>query len=253
MTPTMTDTLPRSPARPTGSASASPPAALRRTPVDHSDLAARDRTAQVYKMRVFGIDMYVASGPDAFEQIFVNRDKAFASGPAWSHFIGPFFHRGLMLLDFDEHLHHRRIMQHAFGNEALRRYHALMVPHLRRNLAAWGDDEAPRLQRMFKDLTLDLALEVFVGVDLDAPERRRINKAFIEAVRAGTSIIRRELPLGIGPWSNGLAARRVLEEFFHAALAGQAPRRRRRPLRSALRGPATTTATSSPTPTSSTT
>ncbi len=49
------------------------------------------------------------------------------SGPAWSHFIGPFFHRGLMLLDFDEHLHHRRIMQHAFGTDELRRYHELLA------------------------------------------------------------------------------------------------------------------------------
>ena len=50
-----------------------------------------------------------------------------------------------MLLDFEEHLHHRRLMQHAFGTDELRRYHALMAPHLRRNLAAW-DVEHPRLQ-----------------------------------------------------------------------------------------------------------
>ncbi len=29
--------------------------------------------------------------------------------------IGPFFHRGLMLLDFDEHMFHRRIMQEGIG------------------------------------------------------------------------------------------------------------------------------------------
>ena len=123
-----------------------------------------------------------------------------------------------MLLDFEEHLHHRRIMQHAFGAEELRRYHELMVPHIRRFLAEWGDVEKPRLQRMFKDLTLDLALEVFVGVELEAAERQRINRAFVQAVRAGTSIVRRDLPGGIGPWSKGLAARRMLEEFFYGAL-----------------------------------
>lgn len=190
---------------------------LRREPVTHSTWL-REHYGQVYKMRVFGIEMYVVSGPDAFEQVFVNRDKIFASGPAWSHFIGPFFHRGLMLLDFDEHLHHRRIMQHAFGSEELRRYHALMVPHLRRNLASWEGVERPLLQRMFKDLTLDLALEVFVGVELSEDERRRINQAFVAAVRAGTSLVRRDLPGGIGPWSKGLAARKVLEDFFYGAL-----------------------------------
>jgi cytochrome P450 len=190
---------------------------LRRDPIGHS-ARLRETYGPVYRMRVFGVDMYTLTGPDAFERVFVNKDKAFASGPSWSHFIGPFFNRGLMLLDFEEHLHHRRIMQHAFGAEELRRYHELMVPHIRRFLAEWGDVEKPRLQRMFKDLTLDLALEVFVGVELEAAERQRINKAFIQAVRAGTSIVRRDLPGGIGPWSKGLRSRQILEEFFYGAL-----------------------------------
>ena len=109
---------------------------LRHHPIEHSAWLRRTY-GPVYKMSVFGIDMHVTSGPEAFERVFINRDREFASGPAWSHFIGPFFTRGLMLLDFDEHLHHRRIMQTAFSNQALARYHALMVPHIRRNLAAW--------------------------------------------------------------------------------------------------------------------
>ena len=190
---------------------------LRRDPVGHSAWL-REQYGEVYRLRVFGADLHVVSGPDAFEQILVNRDKVFANGPAWSHFIGPFFHRGLMLLDSEEHLHHRRIMQHAFGADELRRYHALMAPHLRRNLAAWDVEGTPRLQQLLKDLTLDLALEVFVGLELDAEERQRINRAFVTAVRAGTSVVRRALPGGLGPWSRGLAARAVLEDFFRSAL-----------------------------------
>ncbi len=189
----------------------------RHHPIEHPEKL-RHRFGETYKMRVWGIDLYVANGPDAFEAMFVNRDKIFASGPSWSYFIGPFFHRGLMLLDFEEHLHHRRIMQHAFGATELRRYHELIVPHLRRNLEGWKGVEAPHLQRMFKDLTLDLALEVFVGVDLTATERARINKAFIDAVRAGTAILRRDLPGHVGQWGRGIAAREVLEEFFYSAL-----------------------------------
>ncbi len=191
---------------------------LRRHPVAHAHWLF-DRYGQVTRLGVFGIRLYSVNGPDAFETVFVNRDKVFASGPAWSHFIGPFFHRGLMLLDFDEHLHHKRIMQHAFSHEALRRYHAMMVPHVQRNLSEWatvaGTDDS-RLHTMFKDLTLDLALEVFVGVELEPAERTRINRAFIDAVRAGTAIIRRPMPGGA--WSRGLRARRVLEEFFRSEL-----------------------------------
>lgn len=186
----------------------------------------REQYGEVFKVRVFGIEMHVLSGPDAFEQVFVNRDKSFASGPAWSHFIGPFFHRGLMLLDFEEHLHHRRLMQQAFGVEELKHYHRLQVPHVRRNLADWDrwattdghHARQPQLERLFRDLTLDLALEVFVGLDLPKAERTRINRAFIQAIGGGTAIVRRDLPGHVGPWGRGLAARKVLETFFRDAL-----------------------------------
>jgi cytochrome P450 len=173
-------------------------------------------------MNVFGTTLYAAYGLDAAEQVLINRDRIFANGPAWSHFIGPFFRRGLMLLDFDEHLHHRRILQHAFTNDALRRYHAVMVPHIRSGLATWASVERPRMHQLFKELTLDLALETFVGVELTRAEQDRINAAFIDAVRAGTSIVRANVP-GT-PWARGLAARKVLEEFFFTHL----PEKRRR-------------------------
>jgi cytochrome P450 len=194
---------------------------LRKRPIEHNDLL-RSRHGDVVKMNVFGTTLYAAYGLDAAEQVLINRDRVFANGPAWSHFIGPFFRRGLMLLDFDEHLHHRRILQHAFTNEALRRYHAVMVPHIRSGLAGWESVERPRMHQLFKELTLDLALETFVGVELSKAEQDRINQAFIDAVRAGTSIVRANVP-GT-PWARGLAARKVLEEFFFAHL----PEKRRR-------------------------
>ena len=187
---------------------------LRSKPVEHNEFL-RENYGDVVKMKIFGVTMYTAYGLDAAEQVLINRDREFANGPAWSYFIGPFFRRGLMLLDFDEHLHHRRILQQAFTTEALHRYHTMLVPHLRKNLAEWEPGEV-RLHQLFKELTLDLALEIFVGVDLSPAEQQRVNKAFIAAVRAGTSIIRRPIPGG--PWAKGLAARKLLEEFFYTHL-----------------------------------
>lgn len=188
---------------------------MRRNPIGENDKA-RAQYGEVLKINIFGTTLYACYGMDAAEQILINRDRVFANGPAWSHFIGPFFHRGLMLLDFDEHLHDRRIMQAAFTNDAMRRYHAVMVPHIRSGLAAWADEPTPRMYDLFKDLTLDLALETFVGVELDEAEKKRLNKAFIAAVRAGTSVIRANVP-GT-PWAKGLAARKVLEGFFYEHL-----------------------------------
>ena len=59
-----------------------------------------------------------ALGPDAAQVIYSNRNKDY-SQQGWVPVIGPFFHRGLMLLDFDEHMFHRRIMQEAFVRSRL--------------------------------------------------------------------------------------------------------------------------------------
>jgi cytochrome P450 len=188
---------------------------MRRDPVGHNDYA-RAKWGEVLKLNIFGTTLYACYGMDASEQIMINRDRVFASGPAWSHFIGPFFNRGLMLLDFDEHLQHKRVMQMAFTNDAMRRYHQVMVPHIRSGLEQWADVKNPRMHELFKAHTLDLAIEAFVGVDLPRHDQDRINKAFIAAVRGGTSIIRANVP-GT-PWAKGLAARKVLEEFFYTNL-----------------------------------
>ena len=63
----------------------------------------------------------VALGPDAIQALYSNRNKDF-SQQGWVPAIGPFFKRGLMLLDFDEHMYHRRIMQEAFVRTRLAGY-----------------------------------------------------------------------------------------------------------------------------------
>src|ERR1700712_4949677 len=81
-----------------------------------------DRYGPVYWTKAFGRKAVNFVGPDAVGEVLQNRDHAFANGPGWGFLIGKFFPRGLMLLDFDEHHRHRRIMQQAFTNERLAGY-----------------------------------------------------------------------------------------------------------------------------------
>jgi cytochrome P450 len=53
--------------------------------------------------------------------VFANKNKDYCQR-GWQPVIGPFFKRGLMLLDFEEHLYHRRIMQEAFTRTRLAGY-----------------------------------------------------------------------------------------------------------------------------------
>jgi cytochrome P450 len=177
-----------------------------------------DRYGPVSSMRAFGINVIHAQGPDAVGQVLQNRDRAYASGPGWSYLIGPFFRRGLMLLDFDEHHQHRRIMQQAFTHDRLAGYLDPMNRTLAADLDRWAAGGQFRVYPAIKQLTLDVATRTFMAAQL-GPEADRINRAFADCVRAGTAIVR--FPVPGGRWARGLAGRKALERFLCPQLAAK--------------------------------
>ncbi|WP_344734377.1 cytochrome P450 [Nocardioides fonticola] len=157
-------------------------------------------------------------GPEACEAALTNRDKAFVNGPAWTEVIGPFFQRGLMLLDFEEHHMHRRIMQQAFTRDRLEGYVERMHPAIEQGLRRWRP--LPRFEAYpaLKTLTLDIAAEIFMGGAEHTPpsEMAAINKAFIDCVQSAAAIVR--YPLPGTRWKRAIKGRRVLEDFLRSYL-----------------------------------
>ena len=100
-----------------------------------------------------------ALGPDATQAVFSNRNKDF-SQRAWDPVIGPFFEGGLMLLDFDEHMFHRRIMQEAFTRTRLTGYVEHIDTVATQVIANdWvANDKRFLFFPAIKELTLDLSL-----------------------------------------------------------------------------------------------
>src|SRR6201991_4298903 len=157
----------------------------------------------------------LALGPDATQAVFSNRKKEF-SQRAWDPVIGPFFDRGLMLLDFDEHMFHRRIMQEAFTHTRLSGY----VGHID-SVATQvvGNDWVANDPRFLfhptvKELTLDIASVVFMGHEAGADRAlvTTINRAFTTTTRAGNAIVRK--PVRPLTWWRGIEARKTLENYF---------------------------------------
>jgi cytochrome P450 len=155
-----------------------------------------------------------ALGPDATQAVFSNRNKDF-SQKGWHPVIGPFFNRGLMMLDFDEHMYHRRIMQEAFTRGRLTGY----VEHIDRVasdiVANWPTNDARFLfHPAMKELTLDVASLVFMGHEpgTDHDLVTQVNQAFTITTRAGGAIIRQPVPPF--KWWRGLQARQLLEDYF---------------------------------------
>jgi cytochrome P450 len=157
-----------------------------------------------------GIPFVLALGPEATQEVFANNDHVFSQKGA-ELFLGRFFKRGLMLLDFEEHHFHRRIMQEAFTRERLGGYLHSMDTIGRAAAAALCDNELlvyPYLKRTL----LDIATVVFMGDD-PGPQSDLMNKAFTDCLRAATAGVRFPVP-GLR-WSKGVRGRRALEEYFH--------------------------------------
>jgi len=169
------------------------------------------RFGPVSWMGAFGTRMVVVAGPAATQSVLANTDKAF-SQDGWTFLIDSFFHRGLMLMSFDEHLMHRRIMQEAFTRERLTGYVGQVVPTARKGIASWSTDRTVRLYPLLKQLTLDIATEVFMG-GRGGEDTSAINQAFVATVRAASSIVR--VPLPGTRFRAGVQGRQTLERYFY--------------------------------------
>lgn len=170
-----------------------------------------------------GMDRVFAAGPEAIDEVVGRRRRDFGQG--WDYFIGPFFRRGLLLLEFDEHMFHRRIMQQAFTRERLEAHLAELTPVVRSTIGRWvpagaGASRTVQLFPAIKELALDIAGETFMALEV-GDERTKLTDAFVACTHAGLALVRHNMPGG--KWRAGLRGRKVLEEYFR----GMLPQKRR--------------------------
>lgn len=176
----------------------------------------------VYYTETPAMKAVVALGPDATQEVFSNRNKDFST-VAWNDVIGPFFDRGLLLMDGDEHMFHRRIMQEAFTRTRLSGY-ITHIDTVASTVVAedWSVDDTRFLfLPAIKELTLDIGATVFMGHEpgSDHDLVTKIKAAYETTTRAGGAIIRTPVPPF--KWWRGLQARKVLEDYFTERVAGK--------------------------------
>ena len=173
-----------------------------------------DHYGQVAPMYSLGRTSALLLGADACGAALTNKDGALANGPAWSRLVGPFFHGGLMLIDFDEHKRHRRILQQAFTRPRLQAYTERLHPAIEKGVAHWDESESFPSYWKLKQLTLDIAADLFMGgaADTSPAQMERINKAFIACVQAATGIVRGNVPFT--RWGRAYQGRKLLEDFL---------------------------------------
>jgi len=175
-----------------------------------------ERHGPAVMQRLPGFTMVNLFGPDANRLVLLDRDRIFSSKQPWDLIMGRIFPNGLLLRDGEEHKHHRKIMHEAFTRPVLREYGARMNPMIGKGIANWHTRTPFLAFRAFKELTLDIAASIFVGIALGT-DTRRLNTVFEDLVAASMSRFR--LPIPGLEFHRGLKGRAFMIEYFGSMIA----------------------------------
>jgi|TARA_B110000285_G_scaffold103981_1_gene118374 cytochrome P450 len=150
-------------------------------------------------------------GADAHKLCLLNPNQTFSNKKAWDMIIGRVFPNGLMLRDGDDHRYHRRLMQAGFKSKAMQGYLGQMIPQVKDAVAGWSTQNTKLVYPTFKQMTLDLAASIFLGMNL-GDDADKINNAFETTVAASMPRIPFAFP-GTLLW-RGIKARQTMCDFF---------------------------------------
>ena len=167
--------------------------------------------------------MVLFSHPDAVREIF-RLDPAIApAGRSWE-FLRPFAgEHSILLLDGDEHLRERRLLQGPFHGERMRALTPAIAELAQRELSGWSG-RVVALERM-RALTLEIILRVVFGADGDdqAAPLRAVVESALATVRSmpqilGMVLIQRDLGPR-SPWGRFRVAVQRFDEVLFELLA----------------------------------
>ena len=173
--------------------------------------------------------MVLFSGPTAVREVFALDPAIAPAGESWE-FLRPFAgSHSILLLDGEEHLRERRLMQRPFHGERMRGFTPVVAELARRELESWHG-RVVTLERM-RQLTLEIILRIVFGARGEAEIAPL--RAAIEGTLAGVRSLPRVLSMAVvqrdlgprSPWGRF----RVAVERFDALLLDLVARRRAQP------------------------
>ena len=179
-------------------------------------------------IRTFWTDepMVLFSSPDAVREVFRLDPEVAPAGQSWE-FLRPFAGPdSILVLDGEEHLRERRLIQTPFHGERMRAFQPLVAQLARDEVEGWSG-RVVTLERM-KRLTLETILRVVFGVrgEREAAELREAVHGTLDTVRSlprmlAMSLVQRDL----GPRSPWGRFRLAVERFDSLLLDVLARRR----------------------------
>jgi cytochrome P450 family 135 len=174
--------------------------------------------------------MVLFSHPDSVREIFRLDPSIAPAGQSWE-FMRPFAgEHSILVLDGDEHLRERRLIQTPFHGERMRALEPMVHELAERELAGW-EGRVTALERM-RDLTLEMILRIVFGArgEDELARLRQAVHATLDTVRSmprmiAMSLVQRDLGPR-SPWGRF----RIAVERFDELLLELVARRRADPL-----------------------
>jgi cytochrome P450 family 135 len=190
-----------------------------------------DRFGDPVTIRTYWTDapMVLFSHPDAVREVFALDPAIAPAGQDWEFlrpFAGP---HSILLLDGEEHLRERRLMQTPFHGQRMRAFTPIVADLARRELSTWRG-RVTTLDRM-RHLTLEVILRVVFGArgEREAAPLRDAVAGTLDSVRSmprmlAMALVQRDLGPR-SPWGRF----RLEVEHFDALLLDVVARRRAEP------------------------
>jgi cytochrome P450 family 135 len=189
---------------------------------------AHERFGDPVTIRTYWTDepMVLFSHPDAVRDVFRLDPQVAPAGQSWE-FLRPFAgEHSILVLDGEEHLRERRLLQGPFHGEHIEAFKATVAELARQELATWSG-RVVTLDRM-RHLTLETILRVIFGArgDREVAELREAVHRTLDTVRSlprmlAMALVQRDL----GPWSPWGRFRLAVERFDELLLEIVARRR----------------------------
>lgn len=179
----------------------------------------RDKHNGPFRGKAFFIDMVFLFGPEALEFILMDKTRSFSAEQGYRHVFGNLVDTSLLLMDFDEHQRHRKSINPAFKMTVMKDYILRMNSIISERFHEWEKDHRFKFYPAVKQLTLDVATSVFLGIN-DQNQQRDINRALTDLLASPLGIIR--LPIPGTRFHRGMKAK----TFIDTLLREQIPSKR---------------------------
>lgn len=157
-------------------------------------------------------------GPDALEWVWADKTESFSAEKAYRNFFGAITDTSLLLKDFTDHRIHRQALNPAFKAAMMKQYVSHMNSAIAARVDKWRNNTSFAFYPAIKQLTLDVATEVFLGQN-NAHDRQQVNRALTDLFASALAVIR--LPIPGTKYHKAMKAKAYISDLLRCQIASK--------------------------------